>query len=199
MSGGLSQPPIHEVWERLIADQSRNNQIVQDALESIAAGRCPLIISDRKEHIATLESLIKEHLGDARGFVLVGELGKKKRKEVFEKIEDQIKERKPFYILSTGSFIGEGIDIPILDTLILGMPISFKGRMKQYVGRIHRPFEGKKKVIVYDYLDPNTALTISMFKKRVSAYKEMGYKIDSSLGTKTDRILYQRDLFSEFS
>ena len=213
MRSTQSQPPIHEVWEQLIDDENRNNQIAQDILKSLDEGRWPLIISDRKEHLAKLASLIANLIADLissdssnsnnskdyKGFVLVGDFGKKKRKKIFEEIEFQMQERKPFYILSTGSFIGEGVDIPILDTLILGMPISFKGRMKQYAGRIHRPFEGKKKVVIYDYLDPNTTLTTLMFKKRVSAYKEMGYKIESTLGVKIDRILYQKDLFSDFN
>jgi len=86
----------------------------------------------------------------------------------------------------------------MLDRLILAMPISFKGRLKQYVGRIHRPFEGKKEVRIYDYLDPGMGLTISTFKKRLNAYKEMDYKVESVVGSKVDQLLYQRDIFSDF-
>lgn len=190
---------IHEVWEKLIADEGRNNLIVEDLVTSLNNGRWPLIVTDRKEHLATLLKLIElKSMGKYRGFVLTGSLQKSERKFIFTEIEKRIKENKLFYILSTGSFIGEGVDIPILDTLILGMPISFKGRVKQYIGRIHRSFEGKKDTVIYDYLDPNTGLTISMFKKRISAYKEMNYKIESAMGSKADSVLYQRDLFSEF-
>lgn len=195
----VTQPPIHQVWEQLISDEGRNQQIVKDITGSLDEGRFPLIVSDRKQHLLILEDLIKNSSKPYQGFVLIGEFSKKKRKEIFDKIQTQIKGQKPFYILSTGSFIGEGVDIPILDTLILGMPVSFKGRMRQYVGRIHRPYPSKNKVQIFDYLDSNTALTISMFKKRISAYKEMDYKMDSGIGSKTDQVLYQRDLFSKFN
>tara|TARA_Y100001935_G_C17300648_1_gene508989 strand:- start:852 stop:2864 length:2013 start_codon:yes stop_codon:yes gene_type:complete len=196
---GLDQLSIHEIWEQLVNDESRNSIIVGDLVTSLKDGRFPLLVTDRKEHLVNLSQAIKGcEGGKYKGFVLMGELNKTERKSIFSEIEKCVSDRSPFYILSTGSFIGEGIDIPILDTLILGMPISFKGRMKQYSGRIHRSFEGKESAIIYDYLDPNTGITISMFKKRISTYKEMNYKIDSALGSKTERILYQRDLFSEF-
>lgn len=169
---------IHEIWEQLILDKSRNNLLARDILLSLKNDRFPLLITDRKEHLAILSKLVRSRIKDKfPGFILMGELKKKERQAIFEKINSCVEKKEPFYILSTGSFIGEGIDIPILDTLILGMPISFKGRMKQYVGRIHRPFEGKKDVMIYDYLDPNTSLTISMFKKRISSYKNMNYVI----------------------
>lgn len=174
--------------------------IVEDLVKSLDDGRYPLLVTDRKEHLSTIDKMVKSRVSTKyKGFVLMGELNKTDRKSIFSEIEKCVDEKVPFYILSTGSFIGEGVDIPILDTLILGMPISFKGRMKQYTGRIHRPFEGKKEVIIYDYLDPNTGLTISMFKKRISTYKEMGYGIESALGSKTEKIIYQRDMFSEFN
>ena len=75
------------------------------------------------------------------------------------------------------SLIGEGVDIPRLDTLILATPISFKGRMVQYAGRLHRKWHGKKDVVIYDYLDTCSGLTVSMYRKRLQAYKSMGYQI----------------------
>jgi len=84
----------------------------------------------------------------------------------------------PVYILSTGSQIGEGFDLPELDTLILAMPISFKGRVIQYAGRIHRHNDSKSEVHIYDYVDTSLGLTISMFKKRIKAYNKMGYVFD---------------------
>ena len=83
----------------------------------------------------------------------------------------------PTCLLATASLIGEGVDIPRLDTLVLAMPISFKGRMVQYAGRLHRQWPGKKDVVIYDYLDTCSGLTVSMYRKRVHAYKGMGYQI----------------------
>ena len=159
-----------------------------------------LIVSDRKEHIITLSKAIAKKLNnsDVEQLILIGDMGVKARREVMQKIDDCISSNKKFYLLATGAFIGEGIDLPMLDRLILAMPISFKGRVKQYAGRIHRPYTGKKNVRIYDYLDPNLGLTISMFKKRLKVYKEMDYEIESSAGTKVNQLLYQRDLFSNF-
>jgi superfamily II DNA or RNA helicase len=81
---------------------------------------------------------------ESREILLIGDMGKKARKEAFDQIDDCVRKHTPFYILSTGSLIGESVDIPMLDRLILAMSISFKGRLKQYVARIQRPYEGKK-------------------------------------------------------
>lgn len=77
------------------------------------------------------------------------------------------------------------------------MPVSFKGRLIQYAGRIHRPYENKKEVRIYDYFDSNNGMTINMFKKRIPVYKSMGYEINSKNTQKADRYIYQADLFSE--
>jgi len=80
--------------------------------------------------------------------------------------------------MSTGSLIGEGSDIPELCTLMLAMPLSFKGRLIQYAGRLHRESAGKTDVRIYDYVDVNLALGISMFKKSMTTYKKMGYSVE---------------------
>ena len=194
------QVPIHEIWNELIKSPERLEMIATDLKSCIAEGACPLLVSDRKEHLSLISQSISPSVKQkAKEILLVGDMGKKARKEAFDQIDDCVREHAPFYILSTGSLIGEGVDIPMLDRLILAMPISFKGRLKQYVGRIHRPYEGKKEVFIYDYLDPGMGLTISMLKKRLSAYREMEYKIESTAGSKVDQLLYQRDMFSNFN
>ena len=105
------------------------------------------------------------------------------------------KERRKIFILSTGSLIGEGFDLPELDTLFIAMPFSFKGRMIQYAGRLHRSFPEKKSVIIYDYCDTNTGLTISMFRKRLSAYRSMGYSVEQTGNDKVDRLIGLLKLF----
>lgn len=193
------QVPIHEIWDNLIKCPKRLEMIAKDIKCCIDEGAFPLIVSDRKEQLALLARVLSNKVDSkSKQIILVGDMSKKERKAAFEKIESCMADKNLFYILSTGSFIGEGVDIPMLDRLILAMPISFKGRLKQYVGRIYRPYEGKKEVHIYDYLDPNMGLTVSMFKKRLSAYKDMNYKVESSVGSKVNQLLYQRDLFSEF-
>jgi hypothetical protein len=91
-------------------------------------------------------------------------------------LREHIADKKQFCLFSTGSLIGEGFDLPELDTMMITMPISFKGRLTQYVGRLHRQNSpDKKETTVYDYVDTCSGMTISMFKKRLSAYKRLGY------------------------
>ncbi len=78
---------------------------------------------------------------------------------------------------TTGSLIGEGFDLPELCTLLLAMPLSFKGRLVQYAGRLHRESAGKKDISIYDYVDVNLGLGITMFRKRLTTYRKMGYMI----------------------
>ena len=80
-------------------------------------------------------------------------------------------------IVATGKYIGEGFDLPKLDTLFLVLPISWKGSLAQYVGRIQRQFEGKDKVIVFDYLDASLPMLERMYKKRLKGYEALGYSI----------------------
>jgi superfamily II DNA or RNA helicase len=82
------------------------------------------------------------------------------------------------FLLSTGSLIGEGFDLPELCTLVLAMPLSFKGRLVQYAGRLHRESAGKHDVRIYDYVDANLGLCITMFRKRMSTYRKMGYSVE---------------------
>ena len=171
--------------------------IANDIVKELKDNRYPLIISERKEHLSNISNSLKTHNALAKEFILVGEMGKKQKREVLESIEECVKENIQFYILSTGSFIGEGFDLPVLDTLFITMPVSFKGRMVQYAGRVHRPFDGKKEVRIFDYFDSNNGLTINMFKKRVPVYKNMEYEIISKEAQKADRYIYQADIFSQ--
>ena len=194
----LKRLEIHEIWDILIGHDGRTSMIVQDIKSELEANRFPLIISERKEHLANISTKIKTSSIKAKEFILIGDMGKKKRTEILDQIHSCVQNKEQFYILSTGSFIGEGFDLPILDSLILTMPVSFKGRLVQYAGRIHRIFEKKEEVRIFDYLDPHSNLTIKMLKKRIPVYKKMGYEIISDHGKKVDQILYQTRLFSEF-
>jgi len=184
------QPPIHLVWENLVADPDRINLVARDLRTAIEQGRFPLVVSERKEHLAKLSEAFGQQLRDldAKGFTFVGGMGKKTRNAALEQIKAALGSKTRPYILATGSYIGEGFDFPALDTLIIAMPISFKGRMIQYAGRLHRNFPGKTEVVIYDYLDPSSALTVSMFRKRLLAYRKMDYEIETEAGSRARRI-----------
>jgi len=111
---------------------------------------------------------------DIQGFVVTSELGKKERKKQLDGIKEILDRKETMYLMSTGSLIGEGFDLPALSTLFLTTPISFKGRLIQYAGRLHRDYEGKKETVIYDYVDTSIGLTVAMFKKRVTTYRKRG-------------------------
>lgn len=188
--------PIHEVWANLIKDINRNQQIAQDAISALKQGHFPLILSDRKEH---LDLLLKE-LNDltvkyplpVKGYILTSDSGKKERKKIFLEISEMLNRKEFPILLSTGSLIGEGFDLPELSALILAMPISFKGRLIQYAGRLHRESEQKSEAVIFDYVDSNLGLGISMFRKRLTTYRKMGYQIDVNENSKLFEIVNKR-------
>lgn len=174
------QPPIHQVWSHLITDEERLELVADDVIENLDEARVPLVISERKEHLQLLRNnLLSKEVPESHIFILDGDLSKKQRNTMLEEINSSIVRKDPVCILTTGSLIGEGFDLPVLDTLFLAMPVAFRGKVIQYAGRIHRPVEGKDEVRIYDYVDPWSGLTLSMFRKRVKAYRSMGYRIES--------------------
>lgn len=191
------QPPIHLVWEKLVADPERLELVARDLRASIEAGRFPLVISERKEHLALLLRLFEKRLMGlgAKGFVLTGNMGKKARAAVLDEIDSAPEAGIKPYVLATGSFIGEGFDLPSLDTLIIAMPVSFKGKLIQYAGRLHRASPGKSDAIIYDYLDASSALTVSMFRKRIAAYRKMNYQIETQSGSRAGRMSREQSDF----
>jgi superfamily II DNA or RNA helicase len=111
-----------------------------------------------------------------------GAMGKKARAAVMEVIGNQAEGAGGFALLATASLVGEGFDMPQLDTLFLTLPVSFKGRIIQYAGRLHRANEGKSEVRIYDYVEPDHPLTAHMHRKRMTAYRELGYRHEDEEG-----------------
>ncbi len=169
------QPPLHKVWQALIQDKERLALVAGDVAEALEKGRFPLILSERREHLDLLRQEIGALQTSARGFVLVGQMGKKERRQILREIVDLLQQGARPYLLATGSLIGEGFDLPALDTLFLSMPVAYKGKLIQYAGRLHRAHPGKSVVEIFDYLDSNLPLAMSMWRKRAKAYKGMGY------------------------
>lgn len=170
--------PIHQLWELLANHAERNRVIATDIAEAIRDGRRCAVLSDRKEHLATLENLVREMFPEHNSRInrIDGAMGKKARAVVMEEITNQAGDASGFALLATASLVGEGFDMPQLDTLFLTLPVSFKGRIIQYAGRLHRACEGKSEVRIYDYVEPDHPLTAHMHRKRMAAYREMGYR-----------------------
>jgi superfamily II DNA or RNA helicase len=173
---------INEVWNALIADEGRLQMIATDIRACIEQRRTPLVLADRKSYLDKIQSALSsdQTLGEIPCYRLESGIGKKARKEIRRQIDAHYANKSACVLLATASLIGEGFDLPQLDTLVLAMPLSFKGRLIQYAGRLHRDFEGKSSVRIYDYLDENSPLTRAMFRRRAIGYRQMGYKMDFS-------------------
>ncbi|MDD2710589.1 MAG: DEAD/DEAH box helicase family protein [Verrucomicrobiae bacterium] len=187
------RPPIHLVWEFLVQDKTRTNLIVEDVVRAVGQNRRPLVLSDRKKHLAGIQEQLAGKLAgmDIGLFRIDSETGLRERREILAEIERKLATGGRFILLATSSLIGEGFDLPQLDTLFLAMPLSFKGRLIQYAGRLQRPCEGKREVVIYDYIEPANALTMSMYRKRLKAYRQMGYQVDTpAFATETHPTLF---------
>ena len=165
---------ISEILNDMCHNLSRNSMIIEDINKCILEARVPIVLTERVEHL----KILKESLESLNVPVVIykGNMGKKKIKEIQDVIDEADRNNKPRIILATSSSIGEGFDDSRLDTLFLTMPVSWKGRIIQYVGRLHRDHEDKEKVIVYDYLD-NMKVLEKMYNKRLKGYKIAGYEI----------------------
>jgi superfamily II DNA or RNA helicase len=179
---GGPRPPFHVVWEALVQDESRIGVIVADLLSCAASGRSPLVLADRKVYLDRLQQAFTAKAPSVMCHRLDGQMGKKARSEVLRQIGEYYDEGKPFVLFATASLIGEGFDLPRLDTLVLSMPLSWKGRLVQYAGRLHRRHEAKGAAVIFDYLDENHAITNAMFRRRLAGYRELNYTIEMPPG-----------------
>lgn len=169
--------PIQGVFRILANDNARNKQITGDVLAAYQEGRKVLLLSERTDHLP----LLREALGDEveHCFVLHGRLSKKQRAAVLSEL-DSLDESAPRILLATGRLIGEGFDHPPLDTLVLAMPISWKGTLQQYAGRLHRQHIDKQDVRIYDYAELDQPQLARMWDKRQRGYRAMGYLIKTT-------------------
>ena len=173
---------IHDAYAALVTDAERNHQIITDILEVVGAGRTPLVLTSRKEHLARLLAGLS---GIENVITLKGGMGKRQREAAAEKLAS-IPDGIPRVILATGSYIGEGFDDSRLDTLFLTMPISWRGTLQQYVGRLHRIHDGKKVVRVYDYVDAHVPMLARMYEKRLKGYRAIGYELEGEPDSDAD-------------
>jgi superfamily II DNA or RNA helicase len=164
---------IHELYAALIVDEKRNQMIVEDIVRAVNEGRIPVVLTERREHLEKLSSLLSSRVENI--FIMKGGMGKKQRKTLADKMKAVDAER---VILATGRYLGEGFDDSRLDTLFLTLPVSWKGTLSQYAGRLHRLHDMKTEVIIYDYADMNVSMLVKMYRRRISGYKAIGYEIN---------------------
>ncbi len=154
--------------ESLAADEARNRLIRADVENAAREGRSPLVLTERTEHLQVLA----EGLSAFEVITLRGGMGRKELRAALARLAGG-----PRIVLATGRFVGEGFDDPQLDTLFLALPVSWRGTIAQYAGRLHRLHEGKREVRVYDYADLDVPMLSRMFDKRCRGYEAIGYEI----------------------
>jgi superfamily II DNA or RNA helicase len=165
---------ITEHYKALCKSEYRNRLIADDVIAAIKAGRNPIVISEWKSHIEVLREMLKNEADHV--MILSGSGTSKDKKELLENLKS-FSDNESIILLATGKYVGEGFDEPRLDTLFLAMPISWKGTLSQYAGRLNRDYCGKTSVMIYDYVDINVPMLENMYKKRLSGYKRLGYTI----------------------
>ena len=172
---GERSPPWSAMCTELCADEARNALLLADAAAAVAEGRSPVVLTDRRDHVAALAAALRGR-GVPHVFELVGGLGAKALAAVSAEIA-AVPAGEGRALVATGPLLGEGFDDPRLDTLLLATPLSWRGRLAQYAGRLHRRFEGKREVRIYDYADLGVPSLARMFDKRVEAYDAIGYAV----------------------
>ena len=164
---------ITDIYRDIQYSDWRNDMIIQDVISAIENNRNPIILTERTEHVKILSDILTQKTKNV--ISMTGGLGNKKSREIMQEILI-IPENEPFILIATGKYVGEGFDMPRLDTLFLAMPISWKGTVQQYAGRLHRLFATKKEVQIYDYIDINIPMLEKMYQKRLKGYASIGYK-----------------------
>ena len=165
---------IQDIFRIIAGDNHRNRQLAQDIVAAYFEGRKILVLTERTAHLKLLQEALSDSVENL--FVLHGRLSKKQRAAILTSLTE-LEDSAPRVLLATGRLVGEGFDHPPLDTLVLAMPISWKGTLKQYAGRLHREHGDKQDVRIYDYVEEDQPQLARMWNKRRRGYAAMGYRI----------------------
>ena len=160
--------------EEIMRSDPRNQLIRDDVAAALHEGRSPLVLTERTEHVALLADLIRPHAPHL--IILQGGMGRKSLREAIAQLA-AVPENETRVVIATGKFVGEGFDDSRLDTLFLTMPVSWRGIIAQYAGRLHRLHDHKKEVRIHDYADLEIPMLARMFDKRCAGYEAIGYSI----------------------
>ena len=174
LAGDAADAGIQEVYRQIASDERRNRLILDDVVQSLEEGRSPILLTERRDHLEYFSERLR---GLARNLIILrGGMKTKDRRAAIGKLTST-PENEERLLLATGRFIGEGFDDARLDTLFLAMPVSWKGILVQYAGRLHRRHHAKTEVRVMDYVDRNVPMLARMFEKRMRGYRAMGYAV----------------------
>jgi hypothetical protein len=166
-------PTIQQLYAGLIKDPVRNDLIFDDILTALEAGRSPVVITERKEHVAMLAERLSKFAKNV--VVLRGGMSIRQARAAAQSLAD-ISEGNERVLVATGRYLGEGFDDARLDTLFLTLPISWRGTLAQYAGRLHRLHAAKREVLIYDYVDAQEPMLAKMAARRNAGYRSLGYQ-----------------------
>lgn len=173
----LPDEDLPGLLSRIGRHPDRNRMIAQDARALIAKGRTVLILTERKEQASWFAQELKDEVNHM--FLLLGSDSMKEKKEKLTALRSLNREES-FAVSATGRYVGEGFDVPRMDTLLLAMPVSGESVVLQYVGRVLRESEGKKEIRIYDYADVHISKLDRMYRKRTAVYKKLGLQVEYS-------------------
>ncbi len=171
---GQEKLPVPHAYERLRRNENRNGLIVADVKKALEAGRTPVILTRFTDQAAILYEMLKDSA--QKPFLLTGEMPKKEREAAIRQMAE-VMPQESMLLVATGQLVGEGFDYHRLDTLFLATPVSWKGVVEQYAGRLHRDYPGKNDVFIYDYVDSHIPVFDKMYAKRLKTYKRIGYTL----------------------
>lgn len=175
----LSRTPYgNDAYELIRNNDARDEQIIGDVAACVKAGRTPVLLTKYVDHAKRLSERLKQYAD--RLILLTGSNGTKSRRAQVDEL-NAVKESESLILVATGSLLGEGFDYPRLDTLFMATPVSGENVVEQYVGRLNRDYDGKKNVIVYDYVDSHIPKFDKMYAARLKAYKKIGYELCVSM------------------
>ncbi|EGL38262.1 TOTE conflict system archaeo-eukaryotic primase domain-containing protein [Oribacterium sp. oral taxon 108] len=169
---------VMEANRAVIECESRNEQIIADVENCIQNGRTPLVLTKYKEHA---ELLYQRLQGKADHVYLLQGGGSRKAKDKMRIQMRAISDAESIVLVAIDKYIGEGFNFPRLDTMMLTMPAAAEGNIEQFAGRLHRDYETKKEVIIYDYVDSHIRVLEKMYHKRLRTYKKIGYEICNNI------------------
>lgn len=169
-----SKNNINKAYNLISDSKVRNEMIIEDVRSCVNKKQTPVILTRFKDHAKYLYDGLKNMADHV--FLLYGDNSDKKNADIRAELK-KIPQDETLILIATGQKIGEGFDFPRLDVLMLAAPVSFEGRLEQYVGRLNRDYEGKEAVYVYDYIDSHIRFFDRMYAKRLRTYKKIGFSI----------------------
>lgn len=167
-----------QLTQKMTEDHLRNRLIAEDVRQALAEGRTPIVLTHLTSHVQVLSAMIADYCKNV--ITLVGSESAKGKRLKMECLQG-IPPEEPLVIVATGKYVGEGFDYPRLDSLFLALPVSWKGIVAQYAGRLHREYPGKKEVRIYDYIDIRVPMCDVMYRRRLKGYASVGYKVQEKI------------------